>query len=478
MRKKHISFPTLRGSSDWRSFQSDLKVQTKNRPRKRLNLSAGVPRKRRIGRRLCALALIVCAGIFGCRSLLQTDNDPAAIPVAEKTPAAETAPVINGKNDVRKLLDRQGIDNLIDNSLQLHIGQQTLQVETSLDADLQNYLLTNMDRKNSRDIGIVVMDADTGRVLAMAGFDKTGNAGNPCLRSNFPAASIFKIITAASAVDTYNYTADSTMRFNGYKHTLYKQQLTEKVNKHTNTVSFKDAFAQSINPVFGKLGELHLGKSVLEKYAETFRFNEAFDFDLSLQPSHFQIGDDPYNWAEVASGFNRDTTISPLHGAMLAAAILNQGRLVEPSLVDRIVDKEGKLLYRGMQSGNHQAMSPKASTILGQMMETTIKSGTARKSFRGYEKDKILSQLQIGGKTGSMDNRTHDVRYDWFVGFARELRGRGNLAVAVLVAHEDFIGTRASQYARMAITHYFKKLFNADIGNQAGGTREAAKVQL
>lgn len=367
-------------------------------------------------------------------------------------------PKIANKQDVRALLKKQDFDNLTEKNIELMVNQQTLQVETSLDEDLQNYLLSKLDRKNSRDIGIVVMEADTGRVLAMAGFDKTGTAGNPCLRSTFPAASIFKIVTAASAVDHLNYTADSTMHFNGYKHTLYKRQLTDQINKHTNTVSFKDAFAQSINPVFGKLGENRLGKSLLEKYADTFKFNVPLDFDLALPPSHFQVNDDPYDWAEIASGFNRDTTISPLHGAVMASAILNDGRMVAPSLVDCISDDKGKVLYLAQPSWEQQAMSAKASSELDQMMQTTIKSGTARKSFQGYQDDKILSQLQIGGKTGSMDNNTHEVRYDWFVGFANEIHGQGKVVVAVMVAHEKFIGIRAGQYARMAITHYFSKL--------------------
>jgi membrane carboxypeptidase/penicillin-binding protein len=108
-------------------------------------------------------------------------------------------------------------------------------------------------------------------------------------------------------------------------------------------------------------------------------------------------------------------------------------------------------------------------------MEATITSGTARKSFQGHDKDETLSQLQIGGKTGSMDNQTHDIRYDWFVGFARALSGKANLAVAVLVAHEDYIGTRAGQYARMAMTQYFKKMFStaADRSATAGILKHA-----
>lgn len=447
MRKIFMRSSRYQNKSSWRRFQADL------------NQQRGGPRGgQRIGRRICAFAILAMGGLFGLHSLIWNGVATAPSSMAKGSlPPTERAKIAS-KQDIRKLLNMEDFDNLTEKKLELLVNQRTLEVETSLDEDLQNYLLSKMDRKNSRDIGIVVMEADTGRILAMAGFDKTGAAGNPCLRSNFPAASIFKIVTAASAVDHCNYTADSTMHFNGYKHTLYKRQLTDKINKYTNSVSFKDAFAQSINPVFGKIGESRLGKSLLEKYADTFKFNEPLDFDLSLLPSHFHINDDSYDWAEIASGFNRDTTISPLHGAVMASAILNDGRMVTPSIVDRIFDDKGKVLYHGQPSWERQAMSAKASTVLDQMMQTTIKTGTARKSFRGYQKDKILSRLDIGGKTGSMGNKTHEIRYDWFVGFASERYGQSKVVVAVIVAHEKFIGIRACQYARMAIKHYFSKL--------------------
>ena len=140
----------------------------------------------------------------------------------------------------------------------------------------------------------------------------------------------------------------------------------------------------------------------------------------------------------------------------MAAAVLNEGRLVEPSIVDRIVDSQGEILYQWSPVSEQQAMSSEASSILNQLMQTTISSGTSHKSFRGYRRDRILSQLQIGGKTGSIDNRTHDQRFDWFVGFAEGRQGESKLAIAVMVAHQDYIGIRASRYARMAMKYYFQ----------------------
>jgi membrane carboxypeptidase/penicillin-binding protein len=100
-------------------------------------------------------------------------------------------------------------------------------------------------------------------------------------------------------------------------------------------------------------------------------------------------------------------------------------------------------------------------------MAETVKSGTLKRSFRGYQKDRILSRLDIGGKTGSIDNSTHDTRIDWFVGYAREKNGAGELAVSVIVAHEDHIGIKSGQYARMIIKQYFQNYFANKENNYA-----------
>ncbi len=90
-------------------------------------------------------------------------------------------------------------------------------------------------------------------------------------------------------------------------------------------------------------------------------------------------------------------------------------------------------------------------------MKATIYRGTARKEFRGYRRDKILSKLNLGGKTGSIGSRSvNNVRYDWFVGFAEEKKGDRKIVLSIVVAHEKFIGKRAGYYAKIAIRKYFK----------------------
>jgi len=105
------------------------------------------------------------------------------------------------------------------------------------------------------------------------------------------------------------------------------------------------------------------------------------------------------------------------------------------------------------------AVSPRTAEVLHQLMAATVTSGTASKVFRGHRRNKVLSRLQLGGKTGSIFNRAHDARFDWYVGFASEKKGHEKIVISVVVAHEEYIGIRAGQYARMAIEYHFKDYF-------------------
>ncbi len=363
------------------------------------------------------------------------------------------------KSNVRDFLKSISFVNLKNKSFDFFSNGRKFRIDTSLDIELQEFLIKRLDLNTSKHIGIVCMDPATGKVLSMVGFDKTDPSNNPCVDSRFPAASIFKIVTASAVVEKCGFHPDSELAYNGRKHTLYKSQLKDRKNRYTNRITFRDSFAQSVNPVFGKIGVLYLGKNTLKKYAEAFDFNKNINFEIKIAPSSVKLSDEPYQWAEVACGFNNKTKISPLHGAMIASAIINQGNIMEPAVVDRIINEKGETIYRNHLVTINQAITRGTSEILNNLMAATIRYGTCKKAFRGYGKDKILSKLNIGGKTGSIDNKSHTARYDWFVGFAEEKEGPRKIALSIIVAHEKYIGLRASYYARIAMKEYFNSYF-------------------
>jgi cell division protein FtsI/penicillin-binding protein 2 len=375
------------------------------------------------------------------------------------------------KQAIATLLDHSAVVNLEQKTFDLIDGKHHFRVSTTLNLSLQKYLLKKLERYEHisrgipRHMSVVAVEPDTGKLLAMVSYDQKSSASRPSVIKIFPAASIFKIVTATAALETCGLTPSSILDYNGGKYTLYKQQIQQQNNQYTQQISLKNAFAQSVNPVFGKLGAFYLGKTVIAKYAEAFGFNAPIEFEIGLSPSVISLTDEPYHLAEIGCGFNRTTCISPLHAAMLGSAVMNDGIMMEPMLIDEIVDTGGNTVYTGHPAILTHAMQAATCRQLKTLMKTTIHSGTGRKSFRGYQEDSILSRLTIGGKTGTICNKKHDVRYDWFVGFAEDQQKNQKMALAVVVGHQKYIGTRATQYARMAITRFFQDYFVANDAN-------------
>jgi cell division protein FtsI/penicillin-binding protein 2 len=368
------------------------------------------------------------------------------------------------KTDLHTILSEQNLLNLQHEKFDLMAGDQRLRIDTTLDIPLQNYIIHQIQKKSAvkrgrpKYIGIVAMEPGTGKILAMAGYDNTGSGSNPCTNADIPAASVFKIVTAAAAIEEGRLNPNSSLHYNGRKYTLYKSQLKETRNKYTRRSTLRESFAQSINPVFGKMGK-HLGKDALAEYGSALGFNRYIPFEIPLAPSSLTLSDEPYQWAEIASGFNRETTISPLHAALMAAAVVNQGNLPEPTIIEYINDTSGQFVYQSDTNVIDQAFTSTTSKKLNHLMKATIESGTCREKFRGYQKDPVLSRLNIGGKSGSINNKQGDARIDWFVGYASEKNGHEKLALAVVVAHGKYRGVRAAQYARMVMKQHFKNYF-------------------
>jgi penicillin-binding protein A len=437
---------------DWRDYQTRLnRIAARQRSRRRYRYAAGLTF-------LIVIGFWILEGSSGLSSVFSHRREPEKVRVAE--PSVPKIEKLHDKKEVQAFLKENSLANLTQKGFEAHFQGRSYQVVTTLDMPLQQFMIRNLNTANARHIGIVAIDPSTGRILSMVGFDRANPSHNPCLDSIFPAASIFKIITASAAVEKCGLNQGSPLSFTGGKHTLYKSQLNNKYTKYSQDITLRDSFAQSVNPIFGKIGSQLLGKTGIEQYASAFGFNHPIDFEAPTGSSTLSVEDGAFQLAEIASGYNRTTLISPLHGALIGAAILNQGAMLEPTMIDSIADQGGRVLYQSRVEPMKQVISAKSSDTMARMMEATVNSGTGRKAFKGYQKDSILSRLDIGGKTGSMDNQTHEAHYDWFVGFAVDRASGQKVVVSVVVAHEKYIGTRSGYYARILMKAYFSNFFS------------------
>jgi cell division protein FtsI/penicillin-binding protein 2 len=335
-----------------------------------------------------------------------------------------------------------------------HAGYPFL-LKTTMDPDLQSYILRLFQKSKTIQAAAVVIRPGDGRVLSMASYDSEGGRENICVRSDYPAASIFKVVAAAAAIENAGLALDDRMRYEGGRYTLYRRQLKEQVGRNAHEIDFRKAFALSINPVFGRMGIYELGKESLETYADRFLFRDDIPFEIPLPPSSIEVPEHDFGLAEVASGFNKTTCISPLHAALLSCAVVNNGVIMRPRIVDSVVDGQGEVVFRSEPVELATAVEPETADGLKMLMHETVVSGTGRNSFSKLLRSNIYKGIEVGAKTGSINDITGRFRLDWVIAFADPKDGRGPICVSVLGVHGDYLGVRAGELARLIIARYY-----------------------
>jgi hypothetical protein len=176
-----------------------------------------------------------------------------------------------------------------------------------------------------------------------------------------------------------------------------------------------------------------------------------------------EAGDDAYRLAELASGFNRDTRITPLHAAILAGIAANSGLFVEPAFCREIFDRENNVYYQAKSSPVSRVIE--ASTALGltELMEAAVARGTGRRRFADALDHPLLSGLSIGGKTGTINDEDGS-RVEWFAAYAYWPEpGSGPvwpLAMAAAVASDGKARLDSQELIRRAIIAYYQPLLD------------------
>lgn len=307
----------------------------------------------------------------------------------------------------------------------------------------------------------VAMDAATGEILTLSSYSRVQpQLKNLALRATFPAASIFKVVTATAAIEQQKLSPDYVIPFNGRRHTLYKRNVQDhSQNRWTRHTTLREAFGSSINTVFAKLGLFYLNPEILKDYAERFNFNRPLRSDVPTERSLASIPTESgWELAEVASGFTRGTKLSPLQGALIAAAVANDGVMMEPYIVNRVLpdDTQRASMYEAKPAVLSVTMTPESAASVRELMRNTIEKGTGRKSFRQVRALRHYDDLELGGKTGHLTGTDPVGRCDWFVGYARFQNRR--IAVAALTINEERWRVKSSYLAARYFEDYLLRL--------------------
>ncbi|MCS6839057.1 MAG: penicillin-binding transpeptidase domain-containing protein [Bdellovibrionaceae bacterium] len=348
-------------------------------------------------------------------------------------------------------------------------GWGNLSIRYTLDSDLQERA-ERILKSYRPDIGVVVMmDALSGDILAMASYQrevgepattvlkKLSGPVNWVLDSILPAASLFKIVTASAAIEKAGFSERDIVTFSGGNYTLYRRNLLAPSSQMgMRRATLRDAFALSYNTPFGRLAIYNLQPEDLLEYSKKFGFNSKIVCELPFDMGETIIPlEKGFALAEISSGFNRITKISPIHAAMIAASIANDGKMILPNLVKDIFDSEGNRIYSRDTITLGEVVGFDAAQKLKSLMQATIERGTSRKAFRRIYHWFKLSGIEVGGKTGSITAEAPLGKVDWFVGFGLKNDTSQRIAIAAVTLHKDRWHVKPSDLAREMLSFYF-----------------------
>lgn len=320
-------------------------------------------------------------------------------------------------------------------------------VRLTLNADAQAIAMKSL---NGRTGAVVAIDPSTGAILALASspsFDPNlisshdsaditsqyekllADPNQPMLNRpiamTLPPGSVFKLVTAAAALESGKFTSESVIP--GPKE--FQLPLTDRTLGNWNEKScgpddettLANALAISCNTAFAWLG-LELGSDALFAQAEKFGFGTEFDIPLAAATSYFPIDPDEPQTAMSAIG-QFDVRATALQMAMVAAAIANDGVVMSPYLISETLGTDLTVLESAQPKAISRAMSPTNAKILRDMMVGVVENGTGSNAR--------ISGVTVGGKTGTAENVPGESAHAWFVGIAPA--ENTNVAVAVVL---------------------------------------------
>ena len=326
-----------------------------------------------------------------------------------------------------------------------------LTIDFEIQSYLENALNQAYDSLDCDGVYGIVMDVDTGAILALS--DKPDfDLNNPrvlddnvntdtlkefekgtveysteysrllydqwssfCVTNNYEPGSSFKIFCAAAALEEDIVDNIDSKIYNCNSHTSVADITYHCANyKAHGSQSLTQGLMNSCNTFFITLGQ-KLGIEKYYKYFEAFGFTERTGIDLANEAYSVVHKKDKMSKVDLAStSFGQGFRISPIQLITATCAIANGGDLMVPYLVGSIVDSEGNIINETEPTVKRKVISEETAEKVAQMMTAVVDDGTGRNAkIDGYA---------VAGKTASAqkldDNADREVYVASFVCFA------------------------------------------------------------
>jgi len=315
----------------------------------------------------------------------------------------------------------------------------------------------------ARNVQAVVMDVDTGAVLAMAMYPTYDPADPPrddidllnslmritVLSDVYEPGSTFKMLTAAAAIDC-GATNPQEGFFCSGRITVSGSTVRCWGAPH-GAQTMQKALQNSCNPVFTQLA-LRLGSERLYQYLHAFGLGRRTGIDLYGEASGILIPGNRVKDVDLARiGFGQSVAVTPIQMITAACAVVNGGRLMKPYLVEAILDEEGRAVRVFSPTVTANPISETTSATMRMLLSSVVSDGGG--------KNAQISGWSVGGKTGTAqiykEGRIEaNLHIGSFVGFAPV--EDPEVAVLVIVdeaqVKPDYGGTTAAPFAAQILS--------------------------
>lgn len=342
--------------------------------------------------------------------------------------------VLKGKAG-RKVTAKDAYNNAIDSSFEtINDPEEGNGVVLTIDSNIQMYLenALRQAKENTQANGVfgIVMDVDTGAVLAMS--DKPDfDLNDPykiideneikilksyeedeqynqmvtdalysqwnsfCITSTYEPGSTFKIFTAAAALEEGVVNLNTTYTCNGAYRVANDTVIHCAKTTGHGTQTFTQGLMNSCNPFFIDIGQ-KLGVERYYKYFDAFGFTQKTGIDLTGEATPVYHPLSKMGKVELAStSFGQSVRLSPIQIITATCAIANGGKLMEPYIVDSIVSSEGSVISKTQPTVKRQVVSESTAATVRQMMEAVVEGGTGKNAY--------IAGYRVAGKTATSE---------------------------------------------------------------------------
>ncbi len=296
-----------------------------------------------------------------------------------------------------------------------------LTIDLEYQSILQEELARRVNESNAKGAMGVLMDPQTGAILAMASLpdydpnrpsaSPTENQKNKAITDQFEPGSTYKVVAATAAVATQTVSLFDEFYCEDGQFTVAGKTITD--HEKFGLLTFPQIIAHSSNVGTIKIAQ-ELGRNPLYQYSRDFGFGTltGIRFPGEMQGTLRQIKDwSEISLAEVSIGY--EVGVTALQMVSAYAAIANGGFLLKPRLVEQILGQNGNVVYAEKPEVIRKVADPEIMATVKDMLVEVVKTGTGSKArIQGWS---------IAGKTGTahkfMDGSYSDKYISNFAGF-------------------------------------------------------------